>query len=182
MADDGDSGGGILGDIADAAGDVGGAIADEFKKLGSSATSQVTGSAPTQTSNNSQSTDDVSILDQLIGTNGKNNSKVHDSAGDEVKKFGQSFLSQITGHEVAHEQLAKEDDEFSKRESDAIAAKIKQIYAQHVAKRQQQEKQEEMVEEKQEEQKKDFEQVRKKEEVRSDIQKTRAEIKNYGAE
>lgn len=160
MGDD-DSGG--IGDIFS---DVVGAAGDELKKFGSSASSQVVGSKGTQQASNS--TYDYSLFGEL-------------------KKLGQSATSQVSGHEPPISEgdvraMAKSDDAFSKKESAAVAAKIKQIYAQYAAKSAQEEKQEEMVGKQKEEMKEEQKKEIKKEETNAAIQKTRPEIKNYGAE
>lgn len=198
MADD--DGGGI-GDIFS---DVVGAAGDELKKFGSSATSQVTGSKGGQASNSS---DDTSVLtqfkkfgqsatSQVTGSQPSDanasptNSKHADydySLFGELKKLGQSATSQVSGHEMPISEgdmkaMAKSDEAFSKKESAAVAARIKQIYAQYAAKKSQEEKQEEMIEKQKEEVKVEQKKEVKKVETNAAIQKTRAEIKNYGAE
>lgn len=174
-----DSGGigDIVGDIAESAGDVGGAVLGELKKFGKSAGAQVTGSSDITGGLNSPKSSKVKAAPAGLDT-------THSILG-ELKKFGQAATSQITGHEESAANLAsmtKRDDEFSEKESRAVRAKIKQIYEEYSAKRASEGKQQETVAEHQEEQQKQIQEAKKKEMPRSDIQKTRAEIKNYGAE
>ncbi|MDZ4209567.1 MAG: hypothetical protein U1C56_00140, partial [Candidatus Curtissbacteria bacterium] len=187
----GDDDGGGIGDIFS---DVVGAAGDELKKFGSSASSQVTGSKGGQASNSS---DDTSVLTQFkkfgqsvtsqvtgsqpsddnsSGTKGKHSDYDYSLFG-ELKKFGQSATSQVSGHEPPISEgdvraMAKSDDAFSKKESAAVAAKIKQIYAQYAAKSAHEEKQEEMVEKQKEEMKVEQKKEIKKEETNAAIQKT----------
>lgn len=198
---DGDGGGGI-GDIFS---DIAGAAGDELKKFGQSANSQVTGSKGGQQT--ASSSDDTSVLSQLkkfgqaatsqvtgLQLTDANSTPAKSKHSDyeysllgELKKLGQSATSQATGHEPPPSKgdvkaMAKSDDAFSKKESAVVAAKIKQIYAEYAAKKAQEGKQEEMVEKQQEEAKEEQKKEIKKEETNAAIQKTRAEIKNYGAE
>jgi len=172
-------GDGIFSDIAEVAGDVGGAVAGELKKLGQSATSQVTGGAGAA-SNLAGAAKSAAGMKTGADSGGP-------SFLDELKKFGQTATSQVTGHEPAISDkqvkaMAKSDEAFSKQESALVAAKIKQIYADYAAKRAQEEKQEEVVVKQQEEMKEEQKKEIKKEETNVAIQKTRPEIKNYGAE
>lgn len=203
MADDGDSGG-----IGDIIGDIVGAAGDELKKLGQSASSQITGSDDANTKSTKSSGDQSvvgelkkfgqAVTSQVTGSEPSPNSSsaglsgAKISSGDdhsilgEFKKFGQAASAQISGHQAqqaaALAQMTKKDKEFSKKEYDVISAKIKRIYEEYAAKRQKEEKQGEMVEAQQEKQQKQIKEIKKKEMPRADIQKTRAEIKNYGAE
>jgi len=158
---------GILGDIGETIGEAAGAVAGELKKFGKSATSQVTGPDKTKTP--------------------KSPPAEPTSAKGELKKLGSTIFGQVTGHDQGAQvaQMAKADKEFSKKESDLIAQKIKQIYAAHAARRAQEQKQKEAIEVQKEQQQVIFqEQAKKQEDLSANpaIAKTRAEIKNYGAE
>lgn len=160
-----DDDGGILSDIG-----------DELKKFGQSAASQITGSQPQNVPGGTKSP---------AAQKPQDTSK--HSLGEELKMLGQDAISQITGHPVSSSEhlakLAKADEEFSQKEQEAIRARIKQIYEEYRLKHGRQKQQEKMIEAKQEEQKKaELSQVKKQEAPRADIAKTRAEIKNYGAE
>ena len=175
-----DDSGGILSDITETIGDVAGAAAGELKKFGQSAGSQITGG---DTRSPQQSKGDIAKAQKAVGSSSSDQTAV-----DEVKGFGKSFLGQITGHmdavgaDIA--KMAKADNKFSKIESEKIKARINQIYAEHTAKRVREQQQKEVVENQQEEIKAAQQQQQKKEElgVNPAIAKTRAEIKNYGAE
>lgn len=122
------------------------------------------------------------------------------AAAGELKKFGQTAASQISGHAAGTGQptkpdiakvksaeiakMAKADNKFSQVESAKIKAKINQIYQEYAARRAREEKQQKMVVEQQSEQKKAIEEDQKRQEmdINPAITKTRAEIKNYGAE
>ncbi len=109
---------------------------------------------------------------------------------DELKKIGQTAVSQVIGNQpqaptaddVA--KLDKKDQEFKKEAIPEVQARIQEVYEEYAAKR----KKEEMLTRQQSEavavQKKELEEVRKKEidQANPAIAKTRAEIKNYGAE
>lgn len=204
----GDDDGGIVSEIADVAGDVVGAVAGEVKKLGQSATSQVSGSAPSQSVSSDISAVDhlkgfgQSIVSQVTGsqpTAGKSSGKFNpfglQSSGaasdqslfDNLKMFGQSATSQVTGSEqnISEGQLkvmAKKDNDFSEKESAAVRIKINRVYEEYAAKKAREKQQEEVVEKQKEEVKELQEKEIKKEETNAAIQKTRPEIKNYGAE
>ena len=196
MPDDGDSGG-IVEEIVDTAGDVGGAIVSELAKLGKTAASQVTGSEP------SLDRHSLSANKQSFSTNKQSfsaNRTSPKSGGakqppvstdsdhsilSEFKKFGQTAIGQITGHgqEANISAMKKKDDEASRQEYREIKSKIDQIYAQYAARRAREQKQQELIQVRQEEeQQKQLVEIKKKEVPRADIAKTRAEIKNYGAE
>lgn len=178
MADDS---GGILSDITEAIGDVAGAAADEFKKFGQSAGSQITGG---DTRSPQQSKGDIAKANKAVGSFSSDQTAV-----DEVKGFGKSFLGQITGHmdtvgaDIA--KMAKADKKFSKIESEKIKARIGQIYQEHAARRLREKQQQEIVTKQREEQTKALDEQQKKENVEATnpaIVKTRVENKNYGAE
>lgn len=206
MADDD---GGIISEIADVAGGVVGAVTGEAKKFGQSATSQVSGSAPSKGS----SSDDTSALDhlkkfgqsvtsQVTGSQPSSGTpsdkfnpfglQLNDSGSnqpllDNFKKFGQSVTAQATGGQQSMsdddiKSLVKKDNDFSKKESAAVRARINRVYEEYAAKRAREKQQQEMAEKQKEEVKEVQEKEIKKEESNVAIQKTRAEIKNYGAE
>lgn len=179
MADDSD---GILSEIADVVGDVAGEAADELKKFGQTAGSQISG----QSGQASQQPGSADISKVRTATGG---SATEQSAVDEIKDFGKSFLAQITGHtdvaggEVA--KMAKADNKFSQVESAKVKAKINQIYQEYAAKRAKEQQQQTLAKQQQEKEKVVQLQKEKKQEgmdVAIAQAKTRAEIKNYGAE
>ena len=178
MGDDG-----ILSNIGDVVGEVADEAFGELKKFGQSATAQISGHSPQVTGQPTKA--DVAKAKSAIS-----GSPVQDkSAVDDVGDFGKSFLGQITGHvsDVGEEQiaeLAKKDSKFSNVESAKVKQKINQIYAQHAAAKAREQQQEEVVEEQQEEQEKQLAEEQKKEDLSTNpsVAKTRAEIKNYGAE
>lgn len=107
----------------------------------------------------------------------------------ELKKIGQTALSQITGSGAQIptadqvKQLAKKDEQFSKEAQAEIQARIRAIYEEYAAKR----KKHEMIATQQEQQfqeqkKQELDTLKKQEPLSPAIAKTRAEIKNYGAE
>lgn len=169
-------GDGIVGEALNVVGDVAGAVGGELKKFGQSVTSQVIGSgstsAPTASKQPSAITDGDDAGSGVVG---------------EFKKLVQTAGSQVIGQAPTLEagqiaKMAKKDEEFSTHEAAAIRARINQIYQEHAAKRVHEKQQMEMAEKQQEEVKEEQEKEIKKEETNTAIQKTRAEIKNYGAE
>ena len=175
MPDDGDSGS-VVEEIVDTVGDVGDAIVSELAKLGKTATSQVTGSAPSPDTTLPKSS---GAKQPPVSTDSDH------SILSEFKKFGQTAIGQITGHgqEANISAMKKKDDEASRQEYREIKSKIDQIYAQYAARRAREQKQQELIQVRQEEeQQKQLVEIKKKEVPRADIAKTRAEIKNYGAE
>lgn len=112
--------------------------------------------------------------------------------GEELKKIGKTAVSQITGKpgdqqsQVSAQDLktmAASDKKFSKKGEAEVKAKIAQIYAEYAARRAKEQKQEQLVQERQEEQRKlEVGEIKKQEMVSPEVAKTRAEIKNYGAE
>ena len=176
-----DDDGGIVSGIADVAGDVAGAVVGELKKFGKSATSQVTGS--TGPGDDLTSAAKSAVKNASQGPSGDDNQSIF----GEFKKIGQSATSQLTGGAVAVsekdlQKMAKKDDDFSKKASSATVAKMNRIYEEYAAKRAREKQQAEMVEKQKEEMKGEQEEEIKKEETNAAIQKTRPEIKNYGAE
>lgn len=115
---------------------------------------------------------------------------------NELKKIGQTAFSQILGTHPTDQvpdkdelaALAKKDQKFSIEEQAKIHAKIRAIYEEFEARKKKKEQEKEQVEEYQEEEVKKLEELneeRVKEQdlsVNPAIGKTRAEIKNYGAE
>lgn len=183
MSDDGGDSGGIVGEIVDTLGDVAGAAADELKKFGQSATSQISGH-PSQAAQPTKG--DISKVKSAVS----GGSAGDETAISEIKDFGKTFLGQITGQVAPSDsssitKMAKEDKKFSEVESAKVKAKISQIYQEYAAKRDREEQQKEMLQKQQEEQTKQIEEQKKKQEIDATnpaIAKTRAEIKNYGAE
>ena len=111
--------------------------------------------------------------------------------GEELKKFGKTAVSQVTGKPqdqgtatvVDPKAMAKSDKEFSKQGEAEVRARIAQIYQEYAAKRAKEQKQEQLVQNRKEEQGKlEVGEVKKQEMADPSIAKTRAEIKNYGAE
>lgn len=179
MPDISDIVGGFAAGIADGASQIGG----EFKKVGHTVVSQVTGSLPPAGSH-----DDSSIKEaagKLAGSGDDNN-----SVWGEFRKMGKSVSAQVSGDEDiggdAISEMTKKDKDFSKTEYVAVRAKVKQIYEEYEAKKKKEEamrKQAEDVQEAQKEEVKELQEEKKKDEfVNPAIQKARAEIKNYGAE
>jgi len=179
MPDISDIVGGFAAGIADGASQIGG----EFKKVGNTVVSQVTGSpAPAGSSG------DASLKDAAtrLGTGpGDNN-----SVWGEFKKMGKSIGSQVSGDEDVSggvlSAMTKKDEDFSQTEYAAVRAKVKQIYEEYEAKKKREEAMRVQQTEVVNEQKKEMEELKvekKKEEfVDPSVQKSRAEIKNYGAE
>lgn len=114
------------------------------------------------------------------------------AVGEELKKIGKTAVSQITGKpgdgqsQVSAQDLKTlkaQDQKFSKKGEAEVKAKIAQIYAEYAAKKAREQKQEATVQQQQEQEKTQvLEQARKQEVITTPIAKTRAEIKNYGAE
>lgn len=182
----GDDSGSVISDIAETIGDVAGAAAGELKKFGQSAGAQVSGHAVGSVGTG-PSKADISGLSKAAG-----GAVTDQSAIDEVKDFGKSFLGQITGHidqlgsaDVA--KMAKADNKFSQVESAKIKSKINQIYQEYAAKRGREQQQQQLVQQKAEQEKKEavqFEEKKKQGEMDVAVAqaKAKAEIKNYGAE
>lgn len=178
MGDDSD---GILSEIADVVGDVAGEAVDELKEFGQSAASQISGHAG-QTAGQQARADISKVKSAVTGSAGDQ------SAEDVVRGFGKSFTSQITGHTDLTSgditKMVKADTEFSKVESEKVKAKIKQIYQEYAAKRAREQQQQVAAKQQEEQTKQLVEQNKTEEMIASNpaIAKTRAEIKNYGAE
>lgn len=115
---------------------------------------------------------------------------------NELKKIGQTAFSQILGTHPTDQipnkdelaEMAKKDEKFSIEEQAKIQAKIRAIYEEFEAMKKKRLQEKEQVEKLQEEEVKKLEELneeRVKEQelaVNPAIEKTRAEIKNYGAE
>jgi len=114
---------------------------------------------------------------------------------DEFKKLGSTILSQIIGssdnadlkhHEI--KELAKDDREFSKAARAEVTARVKAYYDEYYAMNKKKQELQDEQKEKQKEEEKKLEELNEKKVSRdqliisSEIAKTRAEIKNYGAE
>ena len=111
---------------------------------------------------------------------------------EEIKKFGESFLSQAfgSGQKIPSEdelkKMTKNDDTFKKQPEAEVQAKIRAIYEEHQARLRKRKLEEEEEKKQEEEARKVAElnqlRVQKQELANVAIAKTRAEIKNYGAE
>lgn len=108
---------------------------------------------------------------------------------DELGKLGKSAASQISPQSQPQSssdditQLAEKDKEFSKKEAAVVQGRINRIYQEYAAKRAKEQKQQEMVQNQQEIQKdREIQEIKKQQTINPAIAKSRAEIKNYGAE
>lgn len=163
-------------------------IGNEFKKVGQTAVSQVTGSVASPPG----PADEKAIKDAAAkaGIGGANSSGDSNSVWGEFKKLGKSATSQVSGNEDvgqdALSKMTKKDKDFSDVEYAAVRAKVKQIYEEYEAKKKKEEamlKQQKGVVEEQKKEVEELQQEKKKEEfIDPAIQRSRAEIKNYGAE
>lgn len=162
------------GSLLDVVGDIAGSVGGELAKIGKSAVSQIGG----------KQTDSPSPVKP------SDVAKTGDSPG-EIKKAGQAIGAQIMGGGGAQTDaqvaaMAQKDKEFSQAGVDQVRAKVKQIYEEHAARKAREKQEQEAVREQQEEQKKlEVEQLKKQEKkspVNPAIDRSRAEIKNYGAE
>lgn len=174
--DDVGSRGDIGEEVTGIAADVAKGVAGEFKKIGKTAVSQITGSKtqPLQSS-------------QTLPSQGPQAQNKDFSLLSEIKKAGQAVGSQITGAAPSMAdvgKMQKKDQQFSQQEIEAVRAKVRQIYQEHVQKRAQEKQQKAMVKQKEEQEKaREIEQIKRVAEPLSpQVAKTRAEIKNYGAE
>lgn len=107
----------------------------------------------------------------------------------EFTKLGKSAASQISPQSQPQQssdditQLAKEDKEFSKKEAAVVQGNINRIYQEYAAKRAKEQKQQEMAQNQQDVQRNaQIEEIKKQQAINPAIAKSRAEIKNYGAE
>lgn len=182
MMDDGRSPGDLIGEAFGAAGDTVKTIGTELKKMGQTATSQIGGA--NQAANKQPQVPD--------NTSGKPSGGTNYSLLEELKKVGQTAGSQISGRSDANSQaediesLKKKDEEFSKQEGETLRAKIDQIYREHAQKKAAEEKKKKeeavMEMEKKRQKREEIQQLKKLEPPNPAVAKTRAEIKNYGAE
>lgn len=113
---------------------------------------------------------------------------------EELAKIGKTALSQILGtsenYDLKHDdikKMASEDDKFSESAISEQQAKIKAAYEAYYEQKRRREKLKEEEEQKEEERKKMEEVnaervVKQKMAIPLGVAKTRAEIKNYGAE
>ena len=114
---------------------------------------------------------------------------------DEFKKIGSAFLGQIVGAspnaDLKHnevKELAKNDKEFSEAASAEVSARVKTYYEQYYQmqkKRKEQLEQQEAIKDEEEKKLEDLNEKKVSRDqlsIRGEIAKTRAEIKNYGAE
>lgn len=168
----------IAGEVVHVAGNVGTAVVGELKKVGKTATGQITGKTtqPAPLSPLSQTKVIKGGSETLMG---------------QIGQFGRTASGQISGQmpdlmnaDIA--KMAKSDELFSETARAEVRAKIKRIYEEYAAKRAREEQQRQLLEQQQEQEmnKLEVSKLAKKqqEEVNPAIAKTRAEIKNYGAE
>lgn len=187
--DDGDS---LIGDVASG-------ISGEFSKLGKSLASQVTGST-TNSALNADAGQQITgfgktITGQIFGSKPESAQKTKSvpkptSFLDELKKLGRSATAQVSGAEDLSadqiSEMAQKDEEFSKQETDVLRARIAKIYDEYQEKRKKDEEERKQklmgVEQKSKEAEILMEENKKASLTNPAIAKTRAEIKNYGAE
>ena len=110
----------------------------------------------------------------------------------ELKKIGQVAVTQITGSPQTQTptaqdvtKLSDKDKKFSEAAQAEIQARIKAIYEEHAARRRKEEmakRQQEAQIEQQEEGRAELAKKQEKSVPLAAIEKTKAEIKNYGAE
>ena len=180
-------------------GEVTSGIAGEFSKLGKSVTSQITGSTPKDPSSSTAAKQVTgfgkAITGQLFGSKPESTQKAKSTPQpasflDELKKMGSSVTAQVSGAEdfTAEQvsQMAKKDEEFSKQESDVLRTRIAKVYEEYQAKKKQIDEEIKSKLTQEEQHQKEGEVLMQKNEEASfanpAIAKTRAEIKNYGAE
>lgn len=186
---DGDS---IVGEVASG-------IAGEFSKFGKSITSQVTGSIPKNPADATAAKQVTgfgkAIAGQLFGSKPESAPKTKSNPAptsflDELKKMGRSVTAQVSGAEdLSGEQvseMAKRDEEFSSQETEAVRARIAKVYEEYRMKKEQMDEEMKRKMAQEEQHQKEGEELMQKNEEASfanpAIAKTRAEIKNYGAE
>ena len=183
--DDIRSPGDIVGEIVGAAGNVAKTVGGEIKNIGKSATSQIGGADQSGQSSN------IAAADVAGASLQKPLADKDFSLLSELKAVGKTMGSQIAGSsktdaEADVESMKKKDDEFSKSEAEAIRAKVDQIYKEYAQKKvaeEQKKKEEEMRQQEEKRQKREeIQQLKKLDQSNPAVAKTRAEIKNYGAE
>ncbi len=114
---------------------------------------------------------------------------------EEFKKLGSTFFTQMLGtsanSDLKHyeiKELAKKDKNFSKEASAEVAARVKAYYEEYYATQKRRREQLEDQKEEREEEEKKLEKLNEERVAKSqmgvspEVAKTRAEIKNYGAE
>lgn len=180
--DGGRSPGSLIGEAIGAVGNTAKTLGDEAKKAGQSAGGQIAGS-------NQPSVPKPQAPDTAAP---KSSGGKHYSLLEELKKVGQSAGAQISGHTDSGNQVGdidsmkKHDDDSSKVEFESIRARVDQIYREHAQKRaaEEQSKREAVLkeQEKKEQKRAEIRQLKKIEPPNPAVAKTRAEIKNYGAE
>ena len=112
------------------------------------------------------------------------------AVGEELTKVGQTAMGQVTGKtqapsadEIAN--LAKKDKNFSKKGEVEVKARIKAVYQEYAAKQKKAQMKEEAQKqqaEQQQEEVAELENQQKSEELNVQVERSKAEIKNYGAE
>ena len=168
----------VISGAASVAGDVGTAVVGELKKMGKTATGQITGKS-------TQSAPSSAFFQSKAPKGGS------ETLLSQIGQFGQMASGQISGRmadltnaDIA--KMAKGDDQFSETAQAEVRAKIKKIYEEYAVKRAREEEQRQLLEQQQDQEKKklDVSKAARKQQgqVNSAIAKTRAEIKNYGAE
>lgn len=182
--DDFKSPGEMVGEIGGVAKNTAKTVGGELKSIGKSAISQIGGT--NKSSNQSTTTTQAPDTSSDSSSSGK-----HYSLLAELKKVGQTAGSQIFGGqaEKSDEEVSsmkKKDEEFSKTELESIRGKVDQIYREHAQRRaaEEQKKKDQALKEMEEKRRRreEIRQLEKKEPVNPAVAKTRAEIKNYGAE
>lgn len=169
--------------------------------FGKSLTSQITGgSADTTSPVGDLSAEDEaknfgkSIISQITGGKSQGgqkadvdkHSKYQYSITGELSKLAKSTAGQVSGKVPSASEMAKADEEFSAREAEAVKVKIARIYEEHAARRKQEEETSSQEALQKEQQKKQIDaqvlEQKKQDFVNPAVAKTRAEIKNFGAE
>ncbi|MBI4037571.1 hypothetical protein HY382_00825 [Candidatus Curtissbacteria bacterium] len=169
--------------------------------FGKSLTSQITGgsSDSTTTIGDLSAKDEAanfgkSIISQITGSkhsggqpvDSNKHSKYQYSLSGELSKLAKGTTSQVSGKVQSVGEMAKADDEFSKREAEAVKLKIAKIYEEHAARRKREEeaRRQEVLQKEQQKKQIDTQALEQKKQdfVNPAVAKTRAEIKNFGAE
>lgn len=166
----------ISGVVTETVKGVAGTAGSELKKAGKSMFGQVGASSS-------------GLASQKPAAASKTTPHYNYSARGETKKFGLNILSQVAGTKRSYseiEQMQKADEEFSSSAHSQLRDKIDAMYVNHQQRRKQEEENRRQQEEQAKQEKKQHELESRKtsnEPWESPaIAKTRAEIKNYGAE
>lgn len=166
----------IAGAVTETVKGVAGTAGSELKKAGKSMFGQVGGSSSASASQASAASD-------------KTTPHYNYSPKGETKKFGLNILSQVAGTKLSYgeiEQMRQKDEEFSSVAHGQLRDKINAMYANHQQRRRQEAENRQHQEEQVKQEKKQHElELRKTSNEPWEspaIAKTRAEIKNYGAE